>query len=92
MSKSKKTNNAVSNPKHYNNHPSGVECIQITRHMPSNIANAIKYCWREEDKNGVEDLKKAIWYLADQIDLKEGNSDMPHGWGEQLKAAMKAIK
>jgi hypothetical protein len=84
--------NVVTNPKHYNNHPSGIEAIRILRHYPANIFAAMKYLWRSEDKNGTEDLRKAIWHIADQIDLLEGNSDKPTGWGEQLKAAMKAIK
>ncbi len=61
----------VNKPKHYNSHPSGIECIDITRHMPFNIGNAIKYLWRFDNKNGVEDLKKAIWYIQDQIKLLE---------------------
>lgn len=36
----------VNHPKHYNNHPSGVECITITEHMNFNVGNAIKYLWR----------------------------------------------
>ena len=27
-------------------------------------ANAIKYAWRWKQKNGVEDIDKAIWYLT----------------------------
>ena len=58
----------VDHPKHYTTHPSGVECIQITRHMNFNLGNAIKYIWRCGDKgNPIEDLKKAIWYLQDEI-------------------------
>ena len=56
------------NPLHYTSHPSGVECIQITRHMSFNIGNAVKYLWRFEDKNGIEDLEKAIWYIKDEIE------------------------
>jgi hypothetical protein len=26
-------------------------------------ANVIKYVWRYEEKNGAEDLRKALWYL-----------------------------
>lgn len=62
----------VNHPPHYKNHPSGIECIEITRHMEFNIGNAIKYLWRYKDKNGVEDLKKAIFYIQDQIKLEEG--------------------
>ena len=57
----------VNHPKHYTNHPSGIECIQITRHMGFNLGNAMKYIWRADMKNGVEDLEKAVWYLNDEI-------------------------
>lgn len=60
----------VNRPSHYTSHPSGVECITITRHHNFNIGNVIKYCWRAGLKGGapnVEDLKKAQWYLADEI-------------------------
>ena len=33
------------------------------------ILNAFKYIWRAEKKNGVEDIKKAIWYLNKYIEL-----------------------
>lgn len=58
----------VNHPKHYTKHPSGVECIQITRHMGFNLGNAIKYIWRADLKgNAIEDLRKAIFYLEDEI-------------------------
>lgn len=57
----------VNKPKHYNVHPSGVECIQITEHMNFNLGNALKYIWRTDNKNGVEDLKKAVWYINREI-------------------------
>jgi hypothetical protein len=61
----------VNHPKHYTNHPSGVECIQITRHMGFNLGNAIKYIWRcDLKKDDTEDLKKAVWYLLDEINLR----------------------
>lgn len=31
---------------------------------------AFKYIWREETKNGTEDVKKAIWYLQKYLELK----------------------
>ena len=61
----------VNHPKHYTEHPSGIECIQITRHMGFNLGNAMKYVWRADLKNGVEDLKKAVWYLQDEIAKRE---------------------
>lgn len=56
------------NPKHYRYHPSGVECIEVTRHMSFNIGNAVKYLWRAGHKNDIlEDLRKAAWYVQDEI-------------------------
>jgi len=59
----------VNHPKHYNESPSGIECIEVVRHLGFNIGNAIKYCWRAgfKAKDPIEDLKKAIWYLEDEI-------------------------
>lgn len=58
----------VNHPKHYTSHPSGVECIQIVRHFGFNIGNAVKYLWRCGLKGDeVEDLRKAIWYIEDEI-------------------------
>ncbi len=66
----------VNHPAHYATDPSGVECIEITRHRNYNIGNAIKYLWRagikNEDKH-IEDLKKAIFYINDEIKRLEGN-------------------
>jgi hypothetical protein len=61
------------NPSHYRRHPSGIECIEVTRHMNFNTGNAIKYIWRYLDKDDpVENLKKAQWYLDDEIRRLEG--------------------
>lgn len=73
----------VNSPKHYTSHPSGIECIEITKHYDFCIGNAIKYLWRaglkkEEgysDKNKeVEDLKKAIWYINEKIKTLNGSN------------------
>ncbi len=61
------------NPSHYRRHPSGVECIEITRHLNFNVGNAIKYIWRYQDKGDpIENLKKAQWYLDDEIRRLQG--------------------
>ncbi len=57
----------VNHPTHYTEHPSGIECIQITEHMNFCMGNALKYIWRHSLKNGLEDLKKAQWYIAREI-------------------------
>jgi hypothetical protein len=59
---------AVSKPKHYNQ--GGIECIEALKAATTRLtgieavctANAIKYLWRWRDKNGAEDIRKAIWY------------------------------
>lgn len=59
----------VNHPKHYTQ--GGVECIDALAAATINLkgldavctANAIKYLWRWGQKNGVEDLKKARWYI-----------------------------
>lgn len=65
----------VNHPSHYTTHPSGIECIDITRHHDFAIGNAIKYLWRaglKDSDNEVQDLKKAIWYIQDKINQLGG--------------------
>lgn len=68
----------VNHPPHYNNSPAHctcgrrIECIDITRHYPFNVGNAIKYLWRADLKGApIEDLRKAIWYINDEISKRE---------------------
>lgn len=62
-------NDNVNNPAHYCSHPSGVECIELTRLMGFCRGNALKYLWRAGQKGATnEDLSKAQWYLADVMD------------------------
>jgi hypothetical protein len=61
------------NPSHYRRHPSGIECIEVTRHLNFNVGNAIKYLWRYQDKGDpIENLKKAQWYIDDEIRRLQG--------------------
>lgn len=70
---------SVNHPKHYTSHPSGIECIDVTRHMGFNLGNAFKYIWRADLKNNsIEDLKKAVWYLQDEI-KKRGTIEFKAG-------------
>ncbi len=72
-------NDNVSHPKHYTSSKavcsacgSSIECIDITRHMGFNMGNSTKYIWRADLKNdAIEDLKKAVWYLQDEISKRE---------------------
>ena len=69
--------NNVDHPKHYTN--GKYECIDIIEDVTKDLkgleavctANVIKYMWRWKLKNGVEDLKKARWYLNKLIDNTE---------------------
>ena len=64
---------SVNHPKHYTNHPSGIECIQITEHMNFNLGNALKYIWRADLKNdAIEDLQKAAWYINRELKRRGG--------------------
>lgn len=66
---------AVNHPKHYNAHPSGVECITVVEHMSFNIGNAMKYLWRADEKGAaLEDLKKAAWYVQREIEKRTASS------------------
>lgn len=57
------------NPSHYKK--GEIECIDAIKAATVGktgieavcTANVIKYVWRYEEKNGIEDLRKALWYL-----------------------------
>jgi len=65
------------NPQHYQN--GKVECIDALDSSTVGktgieavcTANIIKYLWRYEAKNGLEDVKKASWYLNKLIKVLE---------------------
>ena len=69
-------NDPVNHPAHYVNHPSGVECIQITEHMGFCLGNAVKHIWRADLKGGVEDLEKAKWYLDREIRRRQAQDQI----------------
>jgi|GEM_PF-1310133 len=62
---------AVDHPPHYTQHPSGIECIQVTQWMNFCLGNAVKYIWRAGLKgDALEDLKKARRYLDIEIERR----------------------
>jgi hypothetical protein len=71
------------NPSHYKQ--GKVECIDAIESATVNktgleavcVANVIKYLWRYEAKNGLEDVRKAQWYLAKLIDYLEAKNKKP---------------
>lgn len=62
----------VNNPKHYNSHPSGIECIDVVEHLNFNLGNAMKYIWSADEKgNPEQDISKAIWYLQRELERRK---------------------
>lgn len=63
-------NDNVNHPQHYKA-PNGLEAIDVIEAFTTDLngfeathtANALKYLLRWKHKNGLEDLKKARWYL-----------------------------
>lgn len=57
------------NPDHYLQHPSNVECIRIAEGFNFNLGNVVKYVWRAGLKHDdpVRDLEKARWYIDREI-------------------------
>lgn len=66
----------VNRPAHYTS--GGIECIDamqaafgVEAVKDFCLCNVFKYLWRHRQKNGVEDLKKARWYLNRLIEEAE---------------------
>ena len=76
----KPTNDMVNHPSHYKA-KNGMEVIDVIEAFTANLngyeashtANVIKYICRWKEKNGLEDLKKAQWYLNRLIKNIEEN-------------------
>jgi hypothetical protein len=73
--------NMIDHPPHYNSALAKctcgktIECIDVTRHLNFNLGNVIKYIWRSDLKlDQLTDLKKAAWYLNDEIKKLEGKT------------------
>jgi hypothetical protein len=75
----------VNNPPHYTNGPKcpgcgrTIECIDITRWLPFNPGNSIKYLWRryfggKAGEDAIEPVRKARWYLNDEVERLEEQS------------------
>ena len=73
MFKEVKASDLVNSPPHYNQ--AGIECIEAilaaTHEQREGYlqGNIIKYIWRYRYKNGLEDLKKARWYIEKLIEV-----------------------
>jgi len=67
----------VNHPSHYTQ--GKIECIDALEAATANLkgldavctANAIKYLWRWQEKDGVRDLRKAIWYINKMLESRD---------------------
>lgn len=67
----------VNHPPHYKD-ASGIECIEVTKHMGFCGGNCFKYLYRAGKKGStVEDLKKAAWYAERAHELEEVVNEKP---------------
>lgn len=71
----------VNHPRHYIS-KYGLESIDVIKAFTSDLtgfeavatANSLKYLMRWKNKNGIEDLRKASWYIEELISfLETGN-------------------
>lgn len=66
-------NEQVDHPRHYNQHQSGVETIEIIEHLPANLSHAVKYVWRcglKSSSAPIRDLQSALWYVDREIERR----------------------
>lgn len=73
-------NDNVNHPKHYET--GRFECIEVMEEALGTeavkgfcLCNAFKYIYRCRNKNGLEDIKKADWYLKKLIEIKERENE-----------------
>ena len=90
----------VNHPSHYQSE-SGLEVIDVIKAFTSNLTgieatdtgNILKYMCRWKNKNGVEDLKKAKWYLEHLINNVENRIDSKEDdESDLIKALIDGIK
>lgn len=63
----------VHHPRHYNTHPSGIECKEISSLLPGNLSHVCVYLWRHEHKGSpIKDLEKALFFLNEEEEITPG--------------------
>lgn len=95
------TDDSIRKAAHYNAHPSGVECIDVVRHMTFNAGQVFKYLWRAGLKTtdgrasldmAIEDHRKAQYYLADEIARLEALRDQAAADAAPLNESRGAVR
>lgn len=98
-----KKEDKVNHPSHYTwlKKLCGIEVIDITRHMCFNLGNVVKYVLRaghkseegySDEAKEIEDLKKAKWYLEDEIKLRSGEDTSDQAQIKYLKEGIKKLQ
>ena len=64
----------VNHPNHYTAYK--YEVIELTRQLPFDAGNCVKYIVRAPFKNGIEDLQKAVWYARDMLNPSSSMMDI----------------
>jgi hypothetical protein len=91
---------AVHHPKHYNAHPSGVECISVVQHLPFTLGTAIKHAWRLGLKtpDRATDIGKALVYLhyhagwiCETVDRPSAHRPQIHGGPDALETVLRVL-
>lgn len=88
----------VNSPSHYAD-GNGIECIEAIEACMGIYAfkgflrgNCMKYLWRYEQKNGLEDLRKCKWYLERLIGVLEGEAALREKIQQASREAMEALE
>ncbi len=78
----------VDHPSHYDT--GRYECIEVMEEVMGReavksfcVCNAFKYLYRCGRKNGLEDLKKARWYLEKRIEMEDEEDEHEGMGGEE---------
>jgi hypothetical protein len=58
------------NPSHYQAHSTSPIDLIHAYDLNFSCGNVVKYVARHKEKNGREDLKKALWYLLDELGME----------------------
>lgn len=75
---------AVQKPKHYNVHPSGIECYDFAKYFSFALGNAVKYLWRvgqKQSEPAIMELGKAMWYV--RAAQRESGELHPPAWSRE---------